>query len=201
MNQEKGLAINRSGSGQALKTTINFIDVGEPKRDQNGILPYAVFALLAVLLFCKFAVIDRYARLWDAQSRAESLQKELDAGFEKMYATDETADQYYHYTWSGMNEEELKRASRVDVAQLVQYISTRVSSVNSYTLVGDQLTVNITAPSLESIGRLTREVEKRSIVESCSMPSAQTGLTGQESANGVDAQLVIYIRSSDDAQE
>lgn len=191
-------AASKRGNGKRaaeLKTTINFIDVDEKESSWSLAVPGILLIAVAAALFSKFAVVDRYGRLWEAEAEVSRLQAELDDGMEKIQASKELSDRFYHYTWSGMSEEEIDRTSRVDVAELVQYISTQVMSVNSYTLTGDQLTVNLTAPTLESISRLSVDVEERPIVGSCSMPTAQTNMSDTDYTDGVDAQIVVYIRT------
>ena len=188
--------------GQAKhKTTINFISVEEKKERWSLAVPAMLLILAVAVLFSKFAVVDRYTRLFRAQAQVAALQHELDAGLQRIDDTRGLAKRYNHYTWSGMSDEERNRQSRVAVAELVATIRTQTVSVNSFTVSGDQVSVNITAPALESISRLSLELERQPIVESCSMPTAQTSRAGQEVSGGVNADITIYLKPRSETVE
>ena len=191
-NKDGLLALTAPSLGLVLdagKDPINFIGVGETPTNWKYAAPGIAIILIAAALFSKFAVVDRYQKLWSAQAKAAHQSELLNEGYQKLKDSEELLDRYGHYTWSYMTEEERTRRSRVEVDDLVTFIASQVLSVNSFSLSEDLLTVSISAPTLESISRLSMELERRDMVESASMPTAQTTLT----ENGVDAQLVVYL--------
>ena len=185
-----------AGTIKPLKTTINFVGVEKNESiHRKAIIGVIVIVILAAC-FSKFAVIDRYQRLWDANAQVMELQDEWNEGIRTIEESDELSDTYAHYTWDGISEEEKERPKRVDAANLVQYIGSMSMRVNNYTLSGRTLEVNITSDSLEQVSRLAMDVEKRSIVDSCSVQMAQRGgQYNQNAQDGVEAQLTIYLKS------
>lgn len=187
---------DKSNKKDHLKTTINFIGADENPVKWSGIIPVIAVIAVAAVLLMKFAAIDRYEKLLEAQAENEVLKTRV---AEDMAIIDESGDdlskRFVHYTWSGMNDEELDRTSRVKIAELISYIGTQVTNVKSFSLSGDRVVVNITTPSLDSISRLAMEIERQEIVSSCSMPTAQTKVNDRSDSGGVDAQIVIYIKS------
>lgn len=178
------------------KDAINFIGVGDTPTNWKFAAPGIAVIVIAAVVFSKFAVVDRYQKLWNAQAKVAYQNQLLNEGYQKLKDSEELLNRYGHYTWSYMSEEERTRRSRVEVADLVKFIATQVMSVNSFSLTGDRLSVNISAPSLESISRLSMELERRNMVDSTSMPSAQTTLTD----SGVDAQLVVYLAPEEESK-
>ena len=153
--------------------------------------------LLVAALFWKFAILNRFEKVDALQQEAEDLQTQIDVGMAQFAETEDISEQFYHYTWTGMSEEEMSRESRVKVATLVNYINGQGLSVKSYVLSGYQLNVAVTGSSLDQISQVVGLLSAQEIVENCSVMTAQTYENAEEADSGVDARLIIYIRSVD----
>jgi hypothetical protein len=178
----------------ALKTTINFVGVEEKETNVKNVVAASILVVVCAVIFSKFAVIDRYNALMNEQAKVTQLEAEMNQGLATINESKALYDQYNHYTWSSMHEDEVERVSRVKIAKLVDNISSKVTSVNSFTVSDDLLTVNITAPALSTISKLAMGVEAERIVESCNVSTAQTNTEEEKSTNGVEAQLLVYIK-------
>ena len=187
----------RKAEPAALNTTINFIGIEDKKASASGMLPIALALLLAAVLFSKFAVIDRYNRLWAKQAEALALAEELEGDQAALDKAKDLKERFYHFTWTQMSDEENNRMSRKRVADLVTYISSQLKGVRSYTISGNVLNVGVIADSLQSISRVAGELENRKIVESATVQTARTGIFEANESGEVEAQMVIYIRSRD----
>lgn len=178
------------GDQSKQRTSINFIGVNEKKTQWRLIVPACLFALVVAAAFVRFGILEPYQRLQNAQEEVAAVQSRFDEKSQQISEASQLGERYYHYTWSGMTEEERNRVSRVRVAELVLEIRNSVLSVGSYSLAGSTLSVNITADSLDSISLLVLELQNDEIVESCSVTTAQA----RERAQTVHANLVIYLK-------
>ena len=191
----------KAAKSTPLKTSINFIDANEKDSDLRLALPASILIIIAAVFFSKFAVVDRYQRLWEEQSKVSEKQAQIEANTNIIEESKALSDKYYHYTQSGMTEDELYSQSRVSVANLVKMIGENCKGVMSYSLTGNRLSVNITASSLESLSFLAQRIEGQDIVESATVTTAQSQITdySKPKSDSVDAQLNIYISSKDAA--
>lgn len=185
----------------SLKTGINFIGVEEDKSAVSTILPIVITLVVAAILFSKFAVIDRYHRLWEKEAENRALAAELEKDNAALNKAKSLTERFYHFTWTQMDDEEVGRMSRVRVADLVTYITSQMAGVRSYTVSGDVLNVQVMADSLQSISRVAGELGKRKIVEGVTVQTARTGSFEEADSGIVEAQLVIYIRTQDELSE
>lgn len=85
-------------------------------------VPGIVLILLAALLFSKFAVADRLAAVTEAARETEVVKAQLDAGYQKIEEFGDMTEEYAHVTYSGMTAEELGRADRIEVLDLMQRV-------------------------------------------------------------------------------
>lgn len=184
----------KRNSGQ-LKTTINFVGLTEEKGTNWFMaIPGIVLIVLGALLFSKLAVVDRYAKLGRIQGETAALEAQIAAGMEELNGAGELTEQFYHYTWTGMTEEELSRESRVRITELVSYINGQGLAVNACVLSGNTLTLNVTGFSLEQISKVMADVRGQEIVDTASVSMAQTREATEHTGSGVDAQIAINIR-------
>ncbi len=167
-----GILLNEAGGGVGKEG--NIAAVGEKTKPKwMTAIPAVAAIILVALLIAKFAVIDRYAELARAQARVDELQNRIDADLEFIKNAGELSEEYYHYTWDGMTEEELGRVSRVEVAKLADFIATQGISVRSLKLKDSVLTVSVVGESLDAMSKLTAAISDQDIVASCSLASAQ----------------------------
>ncbi len=155
------------------KYTINFAHVGEKRLHPAAAATIAAGLVLCALAVAKFGVIDRFEALQKSVEELEELRNEVENGKAELASGDATAEEYAHYTWSGMTDEECEQIERIRIGALLNYIATQGASVKSASLSGTLLTVSVTADSLETISQLTASIEEQDIVESCTVTTAQ----------------------------
>ncbi len=149
-------------------------------------IPATIAILIAAGVISKFAVVDRFAALERANSEESTLAEQLLAHQEIIKNSEEITKEFYHYTWTGMTEEEKDRVSRLEVAELVDFIGNQGMEVKSFDLKDTTLSVNVTGDSLESISKLTELLNEQEIIESCSVISAKT----IENGDATEVQLI-----------
>ncbi|MBQ7677069.1 MAG: hypothetical protein IJT32_02425 [Lachnospiraceae bacterium] len=191
----KNLFRRKKKKSEHLKTTINFVRLSEEKGTNWFLaIPGIIAIVIGAVLFSKLAVIDRYGRLSRAQGEVAALEDQIAAGMEELNGSGELTEQFYHYTWTGMTEEELSRESRVRITGLIGYIDERGLAVNACSLSGNILTLNVTGASLEQISKVMVDVRGQEIVDTASVSMAQTKEAAEDAVYGVDAQLIINIK-------
>lgn len=190
----------KKGAREAYKTSINFVGINETHENWALAVPFSILIIIVAIIISKFAVVDRYARLWEKQAEAERLESELEEGTLRLSESSELTEQFYHYTYSLMTEAERESISRVKIASIIYYIGTQGHEVGSYSVTEDVLTVNILAPTLESVSVLQTNLEKRDLVESVYTQTAQT----EDNTDGnmtKQATVVIRLINKSDEEE
>ncbi len=182
-------------SGGELKTTINFVGIEEKETNWLLAIPGIVVIVIGAMMIAKFGVTDRYAKLSAARAEANALQKQVEEGMAEISSAGDLTDQFYHYTWTDMTEEEIMQQSRVKIANLITFINGQGLTVNAYALNGLQLTVTVRGTSLDQISQVLAQVRNEEIVESCSVSMAQMNEDRETASVGVDAQLNIFIHT------
>ena len=182
-------------------TSINFANIGGEKKSMSMLVPVILVTVLCTVVFAKFAVYDRFSRLWAEEEKAASMQTELLERTARVNEAAELSERYYHYTWSGMSADEKDLVTRESVMELLSFLSKNVLSVESCTLSDERMTVPITAKSLESVSRLVEKLEAQELVSTVTVTTAQTGMEIEMAEQqNVRAQLTIYIKSLSEVQ-
>jgi type IV pilus assembly protein PilM len=200
-------------SGSGIDYDINFGKQKEKKKSNIGAVLCAIAAvILVILLAAKFLVLDRFSSLAKAQKNVEDLEAQIELGNQFINSGDELAEEFYHYTWTDMTDEEKDRVSRKEVAELVKIINNNKVSVRQIFVSENVLTVDITTDTLQSVSELSESLNGQKSVESVQVENAQklekdgyeqTDITleGEEVKTVVpgtivvEAQLKIYLTS------
>ncbi|MGN0403842.1 MAG: hypothetical protein ACI4F1_01345 [Bariatricus sp.] len=183
------------------KRTINFVGVGEKPINVKIAVPGVVIIVLAAVIFSKFAVVDRLVAVSKAQSEAAVVKAQLDAGYQKIEEYGEMADDYAHYTYSGMTSEELNQADRVEVLNLIRRVVLSQSGVSSWSIQGNQMSLSIGGSTLQKINLIVQQLEADDLVDFCTVTTASTNDrgTGSNTVTGanevVTAEVTIYLSS------
>ena len=182
------------------KRTINLATVGEKKMRFGLAIPAVILILAAAAAFSKFLVIDRLAEVNAAQRQVFELQSKLDAGYAELSDFDDLSELYAHYTYSGFTNEELNRTDRADVLRLIRNMILPYAEVNSWSVTGNQLTVELTGDSLQQINLSVQQLEQQDLVDFCTVNTANTddntrGNNTTEEFSFVKARVVAYLNS------
>ena len=182
------------------KRTINLATVGEKKMRFGLAIPAVILILAAAAAFSKFLVIDRLAEVNAAQRQVFELQSKLDAGYAELSDFDDLSELYAHYTYSGFTSEELNRTDRADVLRLIRNMILPYAEVNSWSVTGNQLTVEMTGDSLQQINLIVQQLEQQDLVDFCTVNTANTddntrGNNTTEEFSFVKARVVAYLNS------
>ena len=184
-----------------VKRSINLAATGEKNIQASVAIPAIVLIVVAAVLVSKFAVIDRLAAVTRAEREVTAMQDELEQRYETLRQFGELTDEYAHYTYSGMTQEELNRTDRVAVLNLIQRVVLKEGWVSSWTVSSNILTLDITRGDLQEINLLAQELNEQEIVDFCTVTTAATTNTsGSERAtqtlnSDVTGQVVVYLKN------
>ncbi len=181
------------------KRSINLVGVGEKPIQVSVALPAIILIILAAAAFSKFGVIDRMMALSRAQQEVSRLRTELTQAYATLEGFGELAEEYAHYTYSGMTNEELTRVDRVLVVDLVQRIITPEKFYGSWTVSGNQLSISITGSTLQDINLLVQALNEDDLVDFCTVRTAATtdDYRDEDDDSLVTAQIVAYLTAKE----
>lgn len=183
-----------------VKRTINLATQGEKKMNVGLAIPSIVLIVVIAAVFSKFLVLDRFAEVTAAQKVVFDLQTRLDQGYAELADFDDLSELYAHYTYSGFTAEELNRTDRVDILNLIRNMVLPYAEVNSWSVTGNQLTINMTGESLQQINLIVQQLEQQDLVDFCTVNTANTddnthGNQSTEEFSAVKARVLCYLNS------
>lgn len=158
--------------------TMNFIhpDAGF---DLRRVLPAAIAAGLALLLFAQFGILKplqqkalAYEKLSQKQEQLEKIQTQLE-GFSEL------EQQYLRYGTGLMAESEAALVSRPAVLELVETALSGHAALESLVVNQNILTLCIRDVTLEEAGSIVSLLEANPLVSAASIQSAAAGQEGQ----------------------
>lgn len=195
--KKKAGALKHRGQ-MPTKRTINLAAQREKKVRIGLAIPAILLILAAAVAFSKFLVIDRMAEVSAARNEVYQLQRRLDAGYEELAGFDDLAELYAHYTYSGFTAEELGRADRVLVLDLMQRVVLPQATVNNWSLTGNELTINMTCGTLQEVNLIVQQLEKEDLVDFCMVYTANTNDNTRNNLRvgefgEVRAKVVVYL--------
>jgi len=175
------------------KKSINVALVGIKKINLFIAIPAVIAIVAAAVMISKFAVIDRLASVSKAQAEVNSLQSRVDAIYEKMSEYGDLNDLYNHYTYSNMTSEELNRADRVKVMDLLKRDILSEATIESWSVTQNKVTVVVVDESLSHISSIVHTLDQEEIVNYCNVTTAQT--EDKELTGMVRANIIIYLNA------
>ena len=188
-----------------VKRTINLIGVNEKPIDLRIAIPGIILILIAAFLIGKFAVADRLIAVSREQGKVYDLQRQIDEGYKKIDSYGELTDKYAHYTYSGMTEEEVTRADRVEVIDMIRRVVAPKVQLDAWVINENTLQLTVTGKSLQEINLVAQSIEDEDIVDFCTVTTAATNeqnyytvpeLTEEEQR--VTARVTVYLNESEE---
>ena len=196
-NKKSGVKFRRQ---MPTKRVINLATVGEKKTHFGLALPGIILILIAAVVFSKFLVIDRFTEVTNARRQVSELQTRLNEGYAELADFDDLAELYAHYTYSGFTNEERTRTDRTKVLNLIRNMILPYAEVSSWTISGNQLTVEMVGDTLQQINLIVQQLEQQDLVDYCTVNTANTddntrGNNNAEELSVVKARVIAYLNS------
>ena len=157
-----------------VKKSINIAAVGQKKTRLAVALPLFLFALAVIAVFTKFLVMDRLEAVDREEQRVRELRTQLSAANAELEGFGELKEEYAHYTFADMTEEELQRVERSDVVELLERIVIPRASLSSWSVRQNQLTLAVTLDTLQDTSELVQLLNEDARVDFATVKSAVT---------------------------
>lgn len=184
-----GAAISEKG--------INLAQSDKKKLDFRILIPAAAGVLVLAALFSKFAVIDRYRKLDEANARlytVENTQKKLTS---ELLDYDEVYSEFSLYSTGWMTDNEKILVKRDEIFKLIDSVIMSYGRVLSFSSAANSIEVNLGGLSLETTSRLVETLRARDDVVSVAVRNAHAEYAdseGQSDTTGVDSIVTISIQ-------
>ena len=192
-----GTALGRTA--HAPKKQINLALAGPKKKRYFVAIPAIGAIVVAAGVIGKVAVADRLVKMSEAQSAASELQKQVDDITAYIDSFGDLQETYAHYTYQGLNADELSYLNRPEVLQLMKNVIFPKVTVSSWSVSGNQLTLPVTGENLSDINSLVQELEQVPIVDYCNVMTAVTDSNSTDengnpvSSDTVTGQIIVYL--------
>lgn len=192
-----GTALGRTA--RAPKKQINLALAGQKKKHYFVAIPAIGAIVVAAGVIGKVAVADRLVKMSEAQSAASELQKQVDDITAYIDSFGDLQETYAHYTYQGLNADELSYLNRPEVLQLMKNVIFPKVTVSSWSVSGNQLTLPVTGENLSDINSLVQELEQVPIVDYCNVMTAVTDSNSTDekgnpvSSDTVTGQIIVYL--------
>ena len=192
-----GTALGRTA--HAPKKQINLALAGQKKKHYFVAIPAIGAIVVAAGVIGKVAVADRLVKMSEAQSAASELQKQVDDITAYIDSFGDLQETYAHYTYQGLNADELSYLNRPEVLQLMKNVIFPKVTVSSWSVSGNQLTLPVTGENLSDINSLVQELEQVPIVDYCNVMTAVTDSNSTDengnpvSPDTVTGQIIVYL--------
>ena len=192
-----GTALGRTA--HAPKKQINLALAGQKKKHYFVAIPAIGVIVVVAGVIGKVAVADRLVKMSEAQSAASELQKQVDDITAYIDSFGDLQETYAHYTYQGLNADELSYLNRPEVLQLMKNVIFPKVTVSSWSVSGNQLILPVTGENLSDINSLVQELEQDPIVDYCNVMTAVTDSNSTDengnpvSPDTVTGQIIVYL--------
>ena len=204
--KNKGKKIIRGKMPQ--KRSINLAPIGVERIDPTKALAGSFAVFLAAVLFSKFLVADRLAAVYRESMEVSRLRTQLEQEYEKVASFGSIADEYAHYTYSGMTEEELSLVNRADVIHMIKEGTENSKEVESWSLRSNILTLTVSGRDLQEINQLAKGLEQFDLVNTCTVTAASKEDLQRNGSNVdsdrshvVRANIIVYLQNEEEGEE
>lgn len=151
------------------KTTLNLVMKEKSELALSRVLPPVLIILVLAVLFGKFAVADRFARLRGAENDLREKQTEL-TEMELFCADfDEVKEQYNQYTYKGFDR---SIADRQEILNLLESDIIPYSRTQSVSVTGNVFSTTLTGLTLNQVSSMVERLEADPLVEGVTVSTA-----------------------------
>lgn len=186
LNKDVSLGSKPRGK-MPTKTSINLVVKKESKLN----LPMMILVIILAFLLVVLLVIKPIISLTRETARVTQLTDELSQSKSVIASYGDVEKEYAHYTTAGMTAEELSRIDRVRMMKLVEDCVVNSGSVNSWSISGNTMVLQVHGSSLAELNQIAAALEKDPLVERCVINTANRA--NSNNANGVTVSFIVYL--------
>lgn len=156
------------------KNTINLVACDEkPVRTKRDIIIFVV-AMVAVLLFAKFGVVDVMGSAMSASSKVASAQAQLTALQQGNADYSKLQEQYATYTVNSLSDDEKSLTDRAAILNLLQDSVASSANLKSVTISANTVLLQFSNTSLQDVSNVVDSLDKNPLVSNVAMSTAKT---------------------------
>jgi len=181
-----------------VKTSVNLVCKKKSGISVLNVLLAAAVFVVVLVVFSKFAVINRLTASGNALREAERLEEAVAAVKRSNVDYEEVLREYQHYYFSaadGTDEAAQNYVNCQDVLELLDTEFVNKAGIQMVNLSGNVLTVNLTRINLEGASAIAKSLKENKMVEEVLVSAANK----QEQTEGTMVFLTIVLETKDDS--
>ncbi len=179
------------------KTSVNLLYRDKANELTPRMLVAVAVFVVALALFCKFAVIDRLWAADRALREAEEMEKIVATLQQGNSDYEEVLREYQHYYFSVTDTGNGEPVAYVDCLEVLGLLESELlnrAGVQMVNLTGSVLTVNLTEINLEDASAIAKSLMKHKMVKDVTVSTANR----HQELEGTKVYLIIVLETEDD---
>ena len=176
-----------TAKGYPTKTTVNLVSSERTLPQQRKLLRWGILAAVCLLLFCKFAVIDRWGAVADLQAETEAVQTQLSQLQDENRDYDAVSAEYARYFSNPIPEDAAPTADCLKVLDLIQETLMPRAGIASVSFTETTVKVQLTGIDLNGASASLSQLHQNPLVGNVELYTAnsETGAAPEEKSSVV----------------
>lgn len=171
-----------------VKTTLNLVIKEKTEFRPARLIPALLLVFLLAALFAKFAVLDRFAALEEAEREFSQDRAYLQELVNSYADYDEVQAEYNRYTYADFDR---SIPDRQDVLKLLERRVFPVSGMRQMSISGKSVSLTLTGMTLEEISTLVNKLEAEPLVERITVSTA--GYSGRDNDVPTASMVILLV--------
>ena len=168
------------------KTTLNLVYKEKREFRLSRLVPAVLAVVLLAAVFAKFAVIDRFAALAEAENQLAREQAQLQELINSFADYDEVQAEYNRYTYENFDR---TIPDRQDVLKLLERYVFPVSGMQQLSIAGRSVSTTLTGMTLEEVSTLVNRLESQPLVDKVTVST--TGYSGRDNEVPIASMVIL----------
>lgn len=177
-----------------VKREINLAGVGEKSLDIKTAAAAIVLIIVGAVIFSVYGVAGRFAKLYEAEAAAAEAERRLDEAYETLAGYGLTQEEFAHYTFENMTQEELAQVERTEVLRLLDEKVIGRCDVEYWSVSENILELRIVGSTLEEVNLILQSINEDELVSYSTVATAQKeDKTDEGSSISVTANIEVHL--------
>ena len=195
--RNKEISIGKKGKLPA-KTTMNLAAEKRQGINWAAAVPAILVICAAAAVISKVAVVDKLNELAEIRAENSLIQQRINDYNAQIDSYADVQEEYYHYTYTGLNSEELNRTDRVEILTLMDTYILPNANVDTWSVRGNILAVTLSDISLAQANQIVADIECDPLVDFCILTTASTDNSYNDEI--IKANITAYLNGPVDLE-